>query len=458
MNIALQPPFKLFKEQREDLILLANNSHWANFSEMGAGKTLPSALLSKGVVEDGHCDYAIIVTPKIVVGDWHEVFTTQIDCDHKELVRVYRAPRKIRKYMSLKPVIITTYETIVDDIDRFYKLALEHKVMITIDEAHFLKNHDSQRTKKLTNLARLCTRVYLLTGSPITNGLKNAFSYINILRPGQFYNSFDHFKRVHMRFKHRRLVMYVNTKKVSDILDSFSMRHMKRDMHDLPEVTFKTRKIDWDPVQLKLYKTFLKDSILELDEKFIEGMTAGALMVRAHQIISNPKQLDLPCDSLKFKQISLDLEGIDGKVVIYAHYRHTIKRLKEQLKEYNPAVIFGGVSDVEAQKNKFKYDDDCRLMIAHPSSAGVGTNFSVSSHVFFFEYSYDLDSFDQAISRLDRPGQKNPITVVTYAVKGSVEINKMLPKLVEKKDFSVNLLNDPKELVRFLEVTDFGDE
>ncbi|RLG18768.1 hypothetical protein DRN75_00955 [Nanoarchaeota archaeon] len=457
MNLALQAPFKLFKEQREDLVVLANNSHWANFSEMGAGKTLPSALLSKGVIEDGHCDYAIIVTPKIVVSDWYEVFTDMIVCDAKELVRVYRAPRRVRKFMSLKPIIIVTYETIADDIDRFYKLALDHKVMITIDEAHYLKNHSSQRTKKLTKLSRLCTRVYLLTGSPITNGLKNAYSYINILRPGKYYNSFDHFKRAHMRFKKRMLIMYIGTQKVSDILDGFSMRHMKRDMHDLPEVTFKVRKIEWDPTQLKLYKIFLRDSILELDTKFIEGMNAGALLVRAHQIITNPMQLDLPCDSLKFKQISLDMEGISGKVVIYAHYRHTIKRLKEQLKEYNPAVIFGGISDVDAQKEKFKHDDSCRLMIAHPQSAGVGTNFSVSSHVFFFEYSYDLDSFDQAISRLDRPGQKNPVTVIAYAVRGSVEINKMLPKLVEKKDFSVNLLKDKKELVRFLEVTDIKE-
>ena len=456
MKTALKSPYELFKEQRDDLIILANHPRWANFSEMGAGKTLPSALLSQGVIDDGICDYAIIVTPKIVVSDWYEVFRDQIG--DASQVRVYRAPGKIRKYMSLKPIIITTYETIVADIDRFYNLALHHKVMITIDEAHYLKNHDSQRTKKLTKLTALCKRVYLLTGSPITNGLKNAYSYINILTGTEHYNSFHHFKRAHMRHKGRILIRYYRTEVVSDILNSFSMRHMKRDMHDLPPISFVHRKIEWDPVQLKLYKVFLRDTILELEGKFIEGTNAGAFMVRAHQIISNPKQLDLPCDSLKFKQIVEDMEAITGKVVIYAHYRHTIKRLKELLKEYNPAVIFGGVSDVDAQKDKFKFDDTCRLMIAHPQSAGVGTNFSVSSHVIFFEYSYDLDSFDQAISRLDRPGQKNPVTVITYAVRGSVEINKMLPKLVDKKDFSVGLLRDPEELVRFLEVTDEDKE
>ncbi len=452
MKIGLKPPFKYFKEQREDLGLLAVNSHYANFSEMGAGKTLPSAVLSKGVCEDGICDHAIIVTPKIVLGDWYECFRDQVGCEDQ--VVIYHAPKKVRPFIKMRPVLIMTYQTIVADINKFAKLCSEKRVMITFDEAHYLKNHSSQRTKALSKLAALCDRVYLLTGSPITNGLKNAFPYIDILRPQQHYRSFKHFQIKHMRFaknNRRILTAYVGTETVTDILDSFSIRHMKREMHDLPEVTFKTRRIDWDPAQKTLYKEFVETRILELEDSFLE---AKNMVVRCHQIVSNPRQLDLPCDSLKFKQITEDVESIDGKIVIYAHYRHTIDTLRKQFASYNPAVIYGGTADMEGEKAKFKFDDNCRIMIANPLSAGVGTNFSISSHVIFFEYSYDLDSFDQAISRLDRPGQKNPVTVLSYALKGSIEETKILPRLMEKKAFSVEILRDPKELVRFLSITD----
>jgi SNF2 family DNA or RNA helicase len=452
--------FTLFDAQKGDLKLVCTNTHFANFSEMGAGKTLPNALLSKGVIEDNICDYAIIVTPKVVLSDWHDVFKEQIVCDPSKLITMYHAPTKVRPHIKFRPIIIMTYETLSADIHRIYDLALNNRVMITFDEAHKLRNHDSARTNKCTELAKICKRVYLLTGTPITNGLKNAFSYINMLRSGMYYNSFEHFKRKHMRYSkynRRQLIGYIGTEEVSKILDSFSVRHLKREIHELPDVTFKTRLLDWDPVQKRLYKHFVADLILELKDSFLQTTKGGALLVRCHQIITNPQQLDLPCDSTRFKMIEEDFEMIgpeDNKIVVFAHYRHTIKRLIKQFKHLNPAVIYGGTTDIEKQKDMFKNDDTCRLMLAHPLSAGLGTNFSISSNIIFFEYSYDLDSYDQAVSRLDRPGQKNAITVLNYAVRGSIEQTKLLPNLVEKKAFSTSLLNDPVELIKFLSLVD----
>lgn len=470
MDISLQhnhkedKPYTLFAEQLADLKLLCNNTHFANFSEMGAGKTLPSALLSKGVIEDNICDYSIIVTPKVVVSDWHDVYKEQIVCNWKELVTIYRAPRAIRPFIKFRKVIITTFETFAEDYMRFGKLAAKYRVMITFDEAHKLRNHDSGRTKKAMEVAKHCKRVYLLTGTPITNGLKNAYPYIQMLRPGEYYNSFDHFKRGHMRYsKHnrRQLIGYINTEKVSRILESFSVRHMKREIHELPPVTFKNRIIPWDPLQKSLYKEFVKNLILELEESFLTTTAGGALLVRCHQMVSNPRQLGLPCDSMKFKMLDEDLENIVpevNKVVIFAHYRHTVETLKKQLAHLNPASIYGGTADIDAEKDKFKNDDTCRVMIANPLSAGVGTNFSISSNVIFFEYSYDLDGYDQAIARLDRPGQKNPVTVLNYAVRNSIEQTKILPNLITKKAFSVALLQDPKELINFLTLEDEDDD
>lgn len=464
MRIELQEGYKLFSNQEGDLRLLCQNTHFANFSEMGAGKTLPSALLSKGVIDDNLCDYAIIVTPKIVLGDWHDVFKHQMVCNHQQMVLRYHAPRKIRPHMPLRPILIMTYETLIDDFEKFMTLARNKRVMITFDEAHKLKNHDSARTLKCTALAGLCKRVYLLTGSPITNGLKNAYSYINMLRPKQYYSSFESFKRQHMRYaknNRRLLVGYVNADKIADILASFSVRHLKREIHDLPPITFETRYVPWDPKQKKLYLQFIEETILELENSWLEATNAGAMLVRSHQIITNPAQLNLPCESTRFKILEEDLESMgvaENKVVIFAHYRHTIEKLKKQLAHLNPAVIYGGTLDVEEPKRKFREDDSCRVMIANATSAGVGTNFSVAHFAIFFEYSYDLDNFDQAVSRLDRPGQKFPMLIVNYALRGTMEHLKILPALISKKQISVSALRDPAELIKFLSLVEDDEE
>lgn len=454
MKIKLKTGIELFSTQLADLKLMCKESHWANFSEMGAGKSLPAAIISQGVIEDGICDYVFIVAPKVVLGDWVKIFKKQLDCEVP--VTLYHAPQKVRKYFKLRPIIVLSYETIMADLDKFKLLAQAYKCMIILDEAHKLRNHDSARTKGISQLAGYCKRVYLLTGTPITNGLKNAFSYINILRPGVYYNTFNSFKLRHMRYSpydRRVLIGYRGVEYVQEILQSFSVRHLKKEILDLPPVTFTTRILDWEPEQRKVYKSMVDDYIVELEDSFLEATNAAARMVRLHQILTNPQQLGFSCDSTRWKVINEDLESIDltiHKVVILCHYRVSVKRLLEQLKEYNPAVIYGGTADIEKQKDKFDNDDSCRVMIAHPLSAGIGVNFTVAAYMIFFEYSWDLDSYDQTVSRCNRPGQIYPLTVINYAVRGGMEETKILPKLVSKKDFATNLLNDPKEFIEFI--------
>lgn len=458
MKIKLQPNINLFSTQLSDLKLMCASSHWANFSEMGAGKSLPAAIISQGVIEDNMCDYVFIVAPKIVLGDWHKIFKKQLDCDVG--VTVYHAPAAIRKHFKLRPIIILSYETIIADLDKFKILAQAYRCMLILDEAHKIKNHDSSRAKGLTELAEYCKRVYLLTGTPITNGLKNAFSYINILRPGVYYRTFNSFKLRHMRYSphdRRVLIGYRNIEAVQEILASFSVRHLKKEILDLPAVTFNTRLLDWDPKQKIIYQQMVEDYIVELQDSFLEATNAAARMVRLHQILTNPQQLGFDCDSTRWKAIDDDLECIDltvHKVVILCHYRASVKRLKEQLKDYNPAVIYGGTTNVEFEKDKFDNDPTCRVMIAHPLSAGIGVNFTVAAYMIFFEYSWDLDSYDQTVSRCNRPGQIYPLTVINYAVRGGMEQTKILPKLVNKKDFATHLLNDAREFIEFITLED----
>ena len=453
MRISLHPEVEMFSTQREDLSLICRESHFANFSEMGAGKSLPHAILAQGVIEDGICDRVFIIAPKIVLFDWFKIFKYQIDCDWRNLVRYYHAPKYIRKFIDLRPIIILSYETIMEDMDMFMEIASNERCMIVIDEAHRLRNHDSGRTEGITALTRLCKRVYLLTGTPITNGLKNAFSYINILRPDMYYNNFKQFKKRHMRFFRGVLKGYRGVETVQEILDSFSVRHLKKEMLDLPPVTFQTRRLDWEPKQKIAYKQLVNSCTVD----GMDFIHRSARLTRLHQIVTNPQQLGLDCDSTRWKVINEDLESIDTsihKVVILCHYQASIKRLKEQLKQYNPAVIYGGTSDVEKQKEKFNWDDTCRVMIAHPLSAGVGVNFTVAAYMIFFEYSWDLDSYDQTVSRCNRPGQIYPLTVINYAVKGGMEERKIIPRLVEKKAFATSLLQDPEEFIEFITLED----
>lgn len=445
------------------LALYCQEPRFFDMSEMGAGKTWGAAAIGLGAIEDNLVDHTIIVAPKAVLYDWVYVYRDVLDCDFCSTVTIYKGTMHERPNIALKPIIVTTYEAITADYKRFFELAQTKRLCVIYDEAHKLKNHESSRSKLLTQLAHLSVRAYLLTGTPLTNGLKNAFSYINILFPGEYYRSWNSFKLRHIvynRNNKHQIIMYKNIADVQEILDKYSVRHLKREILDLPPITYKTRLLDWNPAQKKFYKQLMDDCIIELNDRFIEATDIGPRLIRMHQILTHPEQLGLPCTSTRWDVIDDDLESIgldDHKVVIFAHYRLSIERLKEKFKEYNPAVVYGGTKDVEAEKVKFNTDPTCRLFIAHPKSAGLGINLTVSSHVIFFEYSYDLDDYDQAVARVDRPGQKKDVTIINYAIRGSMEETKILPALINKKAFSMSVLRDPEEFMKFISFTEPDD-
>lgn len=464
MKIRLRDGMQMFKTQEADLRLSASMANFCNFSEMGAGKSLPSALLAAGCLDDNIVDYVIIITPKAVLDDWAEIFTKFVDVP-KDWVTLYHAPAVVRPFIIWRKIIICTYDTLMADYARFFDCCSKKRVMLIADEAQKLKNTGmrtkkgitgSKRTVLITELSRYCKRIHLLTGSPITNFCKNAYSYIDIMAPNVYYSSYKQFELQHFiysKFDKRKVIGYRNIEKIQKILASFSVRHLKREVVELPPVTFKTRYLDWDPVQKKMYQKLMDDGLLELADRFIEPLGPGALLTRLHQITTNPQQLGLECDSTRFAVLEDDLEEIDTdehKVVVWCHYRHTIERLLKQYAHLNPAHIYGGTGDIAAQKAKFRDDPTCRIIFANPQSGGLGLTFVHSWYMIFFEYAWDLEYYDQAISRSDRPGQQNPVTVINYALRGGMEHKKILPRLIAKKDFSSMILMDKTEFIQFI--------
>ena len=460
MKVRLKPGYSLMTTQLETLKRYCREARLPDFSEMGAGKTWPAALIALGAYEDGLIDHAIIVTPKAVLGDWITVYRDIIDTDFRNNVVLFYAPKAVLPHIAFKPIIVASYETIMFDIARFLELGRTKRVAVIYDEAHKLKNHESQRTLSLTQLAHRAVRCHLLTGTPLTNGLKNAFSYINMLWPGEYYSSWRIFNMRHIvysRYSKHTIERYKNMEEVENIFNKRSIRYRKREIMDLPPITYQTRLLDWDRKQKQFYKTLLKKEVIELPDKFIEAQDAGTRLTRFHQIITHPEQLGLDCTSTRWAMLDDDFESIgidDHKIVVFAHYRATIKRLAEKYKKYNPAVIFGGTSDVEGEKWKFNNDPTCRVMFAHAKSAGVGINLTVAHYAIFFEYLYDLDDFDQAVARLDRPGQKKAITIILYAIRGSMEEKRIIPALITKKEISSMVLRDPKEFMKFIDIED----
>jgi SNF2 family DNA or RNA helicase len=104
------------------------------------------------------------------------------------------------------------------------------------------------------------------------------------------------------------------------------------------------------------------------------------------------------------------------KVLIFVPFRHTILRLSEYLKNAGITcdVIHG---DVPVQSRtyifkKFQELPDPRVLIIQPAAAAHGVTLTAANTVIWYAPVTSTETYLQANARINRPGQRNPMTVV----------------------------------------------
>jgi SWI/SNF-related matrix-associated actin-dependent regulator of chromatin subfamily A-like protein 1 len=62
---------------------------------------------------------------------------------------------------------------------------------LILDEAHFLKNYKTERTKTLSPILSKSKHVFLLSGTPALSKPVELFTLLNIIRPDIFYSFYE---------------------------------------------------------------------------------------------------------------------------------------------------------------------------------------------------------------------------------------------------------------------------
>ncbi len=141
------------------------------------------------------------------------------------------------------------------------------------------------------------------------------------------------------------------------------------------------------------------------------------------------------------------LDGSDEKLVIFCWHLQVIELLRVALAHYQPVVIHGGKNPTQRQKavDDFIGNDKVRLFIGNIQAAGTGLDGlqTVCSRCYLAEPDWVPANNEQAVSRLDRIGQENPVTAEIFVAPGSIS-EKILVRALEKMNVIHRVL-DAKE-------------
>ena len=444
---------KPYAHQLKTLKMSWDKKAFAYFMEMGTGKSKVLIDNAAMLYDKGYINGLLIIAPKGVYKNWYdqEVPTHLPSHIYKKVV-LWKSSDKSEKQ---KKLLNTLFETGLDlhilimnvealstknGVDFAARFINSHKTMMAVDESTTIKNPEAKRTKNIVSLGVEAKYKRILTGSPVTKSPLDLYKQCEFLDPWLLdHNSYYSFRTRYAVMKTANfggrsvqiVVGYRNLGELSDKLKNFSYRVLKDDCLDLPKKTFMKRVVQLTPDQYKVYQQMKKEALAILNGKMITTANALTQLMRLQQITCGHFKADdgtiQEIKSNRIDELINVLCEIEGKAVIWAHWqsdvKQIIKAIADEFGEDSYVDYYGLTPQDERQKNikRFQEDDKCRFFIGTPQTGGYGITLTAASNMVYYSNGYDLEKRQQSEARIDRIGQKKPMTYIDIICEDTVD-------------------------------------
>lgn len=400
---------QLYPFQVTGVDFLASNKSALLADQMGTGKTVQTICAFNKL----QTKRTLIITPASVKYTW----ANEIPEWSSEPLAPIQIIKSFRDtVMSDVAHIICNYDFIQTDSKILKQLKTLKFDVLVCDEAHYLKNPRAKRTRGILMRNGLSERAeyrWMLTGTPVMNRPIELYPLLmglrrDLIAPWDNWYSFA--KRYCGAFQDQFGGWNVrgasNIPELAEKLKSFMLRRTKAEV--LPFLPPKTIQIvPLDPIEKFKYS----------------GTAASAESDMALGDFSTlRKETALAKLPACIKHIDDVLEDVP-KIIVFFYHREVFKQLHAQYPDAN--YIYGGMTP-EMKKwhvDQFQNDSSKRVMLIQFVAGGQGIDGlqKVCDTCIFVETSWTPAEIEQAIDRLHRIGQKNPVHAQFLVLQQSLE-------------------------------------
>lgn len=400
--------------------------------DMGVGKTIQALFAAARL----GLKTILVVCPCSVKTSWY----------HKVEEYGLNYERKILHSKDLK--IIQGINIINYDLVRRLEIAKiliknEYDCLI-LDEAHYLKNHEAKQTRRVLGKGGLVDSsryAWALTGTPITNRPKELYSILLSMYPKALagYETFFRFAERYCDSVKKKFGWDYNgasnIEELAQKIRPFFLRRLKSEVvTELPPVIYN---------RILLNPSIREQVLLEKElQAYLSHKNIDEDLEKARQQLGESKI----ADSIK---IIKDLLETKEKVVVFAYHRHICRLLVEGLTDYKPVLYYGGISDKEKDKAIHDFTKaDSRVFVGNINACGTGIDGLQHScdTCVFVELVWTPALIEQAVSRLNRIGQRGAVNTFFIMYEGSVD-TQIYDKLSSKEEVINQLLSENRETI-----------
>ena len=446
--------YEAFLYQQEAVNAIKDLEYGAIFHEQGLGKTKIAIDLMLYWLKEKAIDTILYVTKKGLVNNWIKELNSHTYMKPKVLDQ--NQSKNFYVFNSPSRLILTHYEVLEAEKNRFHLFLKTRNVAIIIDESAKIKNPDSNLTKTFFELAPLFKKRIIMTGTPVANRPYDIWSQIYFLDQGvslgtnykDFKKETDLKNNLHENEEH---IEFFESKisKIFEKIEGFCVRETKNSgIINLPSKVIENIETDWEPSQYELYRSIQEEMKAYVIKEGVpkEDKSEDILkrILRLIQTASNPYLVDesYKCKPGKYEtllNIIFPIVHKNEKCIIWTNFIDNVEWLAKELSQFGTVKIHGrmNINDRNKSVEYFLSKDTANILIATPAAAKEGLTLTVANHAIFYDRGFSLDDYLQAQDRIHRISQKKTCFVYNLVMKDSVD--EWIDILLESKRLSAQL-------------------
>ena len=406
-----RPPLN---HQKEAIQKLVENKKFILADDMGLGKTTSTIIAA---LEAGS-KKVLIICPATLKINWKR----EIENYSNKLVYIAEG----KNFSTDSDFVIINYDIIKNFHDPKKKddsqVLLANFDLVIIDEAHYIKNAQAQRTKLINDIVKNVDRLWLLTGTPMTSRPIDYFNLLSLVDSPVSKNWMAYVIRYCEGYQFKagpRKVWNVmgasNLEELRDRTSGTILRRLKENVLDLPDKII-------TPVYLKLkskqYEEVMGDYYDWYDKNPDESKSLTvqfSKLTKVRQIIADEK-------ITQTIEIAENIIEQDKKVIIFCNFTDSLNKITEHFGK-TAVKLDGSMSKTSRQfsVDQFQENPKVKVFVGNIKAAGVGITLTAAEAVIMNDLSFLPSDHAQSEDRAYRYGQKNNVLVYYPIFENTIE-------------------------------------
>jgi len=426
-----RPPLS---HQKEAIEKLAGSKRFILADDMGLGKTTSTIIAAL----ESNAKKVLIICPASLKINWAREIENYTDKS------IYICEGK--NFSSDHDFVIINYDIIKNfhDIkDKENSQILNSKFdLIIVDEAHYIKNSQAQRTKLINHFVKNVERLWLLTGTPITSRPIDYYNLLSLVESPVAQNWMAYVIRFCEGYQFRagkRKVWNVNgASNLDELRERTSkqiLRRLKTEVLDLPEKII-------NPVYLRLKSREYENLMGEYYDWYKNNKEESSSLTVQFSKLMKVRQVIAEEKVSQTIELAENILEQGKKVIIFSNFTEPLKRIHEHFGKMS-VYLDGSTTKPARQKavDDFQDNDKVKVFCGNIKAAGVGITLTSAEVVIFNDLSFVPSDHSQAEDRAYRYGQKNSVLVYYPLFENTIE-GAIYDILIRKKGIFETVMGD----------------